>query len=296
MSIVFGMRSVWLMLGIVTLTAGCASAQAKTMKPVVVATTTQIADFARVIGGDQVEVYDVMRSGVDPHDYQPTAADLHNMTVAAVVVDHGVGLDHWFESARQATTPHGIVVTATEGVAVHDGDPHVWLDPTNAKIMVTNIADALAKALPEYAAEFRTNLSSYLQQLDQLDTEIRVTLAPLTDRRMVTNHDAFGYFIDRYQLSFVGSIIPSFDTSADLSTSAVRRLVKRISEQHVRAIFSEASLPPKTAQAIAREAGVRVVMGDDALYGDTLGPAGSDGATYLTMMRHNALTIRQALS
>jgi zinc/manganese transport system substrate-binding protein len=278
------------------LTSCSASARATTATPTVVATTTQTADFARVIGGEGVRVYDVMCAGVDPHDYEPTAADLHQITGAAVIVTNGIGLEPWFERARRATTPEGIVVMATAGVPLRRNDPHVWLNPSNAKIMVANIAEAMTRALPTMAATFATNLARYSAELDALDAEISAQVAALPNRKMVTNHDAFGYFIDHYGFDYVGSVIPSFDTSADLSTSQVRKLVSKITATQVKAVFSEASVPPKAARVIATEAGVKIVDGEDALFGDSLGPAGSDGDTYLKMMRHNARTIVMALS
>ena len=276
---------------------GCsAPARATTTPPTVVATTTQTADFVRVIGGAGVNVYDIMRAGVDPHNYEPTAADLHHITIAAVIVTNGLGLEPWFVRARRATTPKGIVVTATSGVPLRGDDPHVWLNPAYAKIMVTNIADAMTRALPAKASLFAANLAAYTMELDALDQEISAQVASLPNRKMVTNHDAFGYFIERYGFDYVGSVIPSFDTSTDLSTREVRKLVSNINAEQVRAIFSEASIPPKAARAIATEAGVKIVDGENALFGDSLGTLGSDGDTYLKMMRHNARTIVMALS
>ncbi len=276
---------------------GCsASARAVTTPPTVVATTTQTADFARVIGGQGVHVYDIMRAGVDPHNYEPTAADLHQITGTAVMVINGLGLEPWFVRAQRATTPKGIVVTATSGVPLRGNDPHVWLNPAHAKVMVANIAEAMTRALPAMAPTFAANLAAYTAELDALDQEISSQVASLPNRKMVTNHDAFGYFIERYGFDYVGSVIPSFDTSTDLSTSEVRKLVSRINAEKVRAVFSEASVPPKAARAIASEAGVKIVDGQNALYGDSLGPAGSDGDTYLKMMRHNVRTIVTALA
>jgi ABC-type Zn uptake system ZnuABC Zn-binding protein ZnuA len=117
-----------------------------------------------------------------------------------------------------------------------------------------------------------------------------------TIEKVVTNHDAFGYYLDRYGLELVGSAIPSFDTSAELSGRDIRDLVARIRATGVKAIFSETSLPPRAAETIGREAGVEVVVGADALYGDALGPPGSDGDTYLKMIRHNTATIVGNLS
>jgi zinc/manganese transport system substrate-binding protein len=263
--------------------------------PLIVATTTQVADFARVIGGSDVQIYAVLAPGVDPHDYQPTAADLHAMSRAAMIVTNGIGLEPWFARARAATDPEGLVVTATDGISIRAKDPHVWQDPTRAKDMVISIERAMAAALPRQADHFATNLASYRLELERLDAAISAGLATVTDRKLVTNHDAFAYFIEHYRLDFVGSVIPGFDTSTELSTAEVRKLINRIKATGTRAVFSEASLPTKSAAAIAEQAGVRVVMGPAALYGDSLGPVGSDAETYLGMMRHNATTIITAL-
>jgi len=157
--------------------------------------------------------------------------------------------------------------------------------------MVANVAWALARVNPENAIAYSANEASYAAELIALDSEIRAAVGGLANKKLVTNHDAFGYYVDRYGLQFVGSVIPSFDSQAELSSRELSGLVARIKAEGARAVFSEASLPPKTAETIAREAGVKVVAGEDALYGDSLGPAGSDGDTYLKMMRHNTRVI-----
>jgi zinc/manganese transport system substrate-binding protein/manganese/iron transport system substrate-binding protein len=162
--------------------------------------------------------------------------------------------------------------------------------------MVANIERALASADPADAAYFERNLNAYTAKLSALDAEVARQIDSLANKKIVTNHDAFGYYVDRYHLDFVGSIIPSFDTSAELSAKDVADIVARIRATGVKAIFSESSLPPKTAETIANEANVKVVEGENALYGDTLGPPGSDGATYLQMIEHNTRTIVSNLS
>jgi ABC-type Zn uptake system ZnuABC Zn-binding protein ZnuA len=171
------------------------------------------------------------------------------------------------------------------------GDPHIWQNPQNAKLMVANIEQALAGADSADASYFKRNLDAYDAKLDALDAEVARQIDSLANKKLVTNHDAFGYYIDRYHLDFVGSIIPSFDTSAELSAKDIADIVAKIKATGVKAVFSESSLPPKTAETIANEAHVKVVEGENALYGDTLGPAGSDGATYLQMVEHNTRTV-----
>jgi ABC-type Zn uptake system ZnuABC Zn-binding protein ZnuA len=257
----------------------------------VVTTTTQLSDFTRVVGGDRVEVYDLIRANVDAHDYEPTPADLEAVRGADVVLRNGAGLDDWLDATIDSAAPEAPVVDATDGISLRGDDPHVWHDPTRARAMVANVSAALSRINPDNAPAYAANEAAYAAELDRLDAEIRAAVGTLANRKLVTNHDAFGYFVERYGLEFVGSVIPSFDTQAELSSRELSRLVERIRAEGVKAVFSEASLPPRTAETIAREAGVEVVAGDDALYGDSLGPAGSDGDTYLKMMRHNTRVI-----
>jgi len=279
----------------------------------VVATTTQVQDFARVIGGDQVQVTGILKPNVDAHDYEPSPADLDAIARADVLIENGVGLEEWLQDTIRSAGFDGTLVDASQGVQLREGgeehaeeaggeehaegkDPHIWMDPRNAKVMVANIERGLAEARPSDAASFKTNLDGYTAQLDALDASIAERIGGLANKKLVTNHDAFHYYVDRYGLEFVGSIIPSFDTSAELSAKSVQDLVAKIKATRVKAIFSESSLPPETAEAIGREAGIKVVAGEDALYGDALGPAGSDADTYLKMMEHNTSTIVAALS
>jgi ABC-type Zn uptake system ZnuABC Zn-binding protein ZnuA len=265
----------------------------------VVATTTQLADFARVVGGNDVDVYGILKANVDPHDYEASPADVTRLATARVIVKNGLGLERWFDGTIRSAEPRGAVVEAATGVAVRhgsaggeaDGDPHVWHDPRNAKVMVHNIAAALTAADPAHRVDYEASEAAYDAELDRLDHDIAAEVGALANKKIVTNHDAFGYYVDRYGLDFVGSIIPSFDTQAELSARDLSGIVSRIRATGVRAVFSETSLPPKTAEAIGRDAGVVVVAGDGALYGDSLGPPGSDGDTYLKMERHNTRAI-----
>jgi ABC-type Zn uptake system ZnuABC Zn-binding protein ZnuA len=271
----------------------------------VVATTTQVADFARDIGGDKIKVSQLLKPNVDPHDYEPSPADIQAISDADVVVENGVGLERWLSQTIKSAGFHGTLVDSSKGVGVRRGngtgeeagDPHIWHNPKNAEIMSRNIAAAFGAKDATDKAYFDQNLTAYAGRLEQLDAWIaqQIDSVPAAQRKLVTNHDAFGYYVDRYHLTFAGSIIPSFDTSAELSGKQLSTLVAKIKSTGVRAIFSESSLPPKTAEAIGRQAGVKVEARENSLYGDTLGPAGSAGATYLGMERHNTTTIVSAL-
>jgi ABC-type Zn uptake system ZnuABC Zn-binding protein ZnuA len=266
----------------------------------VVTTTTVLTDFATVIGGDRVHVYGVLKPNVDPHDYEPSAKDLDSMRKARVIVMNGVHLESWFHDAASASGTKATVVDASAGITLRaaddkrdspEGDPHIWHDPRNAKRMVATMLTAFVAADPAGAQTYETNAARYTADLDKLDLDIAAQIGTLHNKKLVTNHDAFGYYVERYGLEFVGSIIPSFETSAEVSASELADLVDEIKAQGVKAVFAESALPAKVAKTIANEAGVRVVDGEGALYGDGLGTAKSPAGTYLTMMRHNTTTI-----
>jgi ABC-type Zn uptake system ZnuABC Zn-binding protein ZnuA len=274
--------------------AGATTAASATVH--VVATTPILADFAANVGGDKVDVYPVLKPNVDPHDYEPTPADLEAIADADVVVKNGVGLEKWFEDTIKSAEPRGTIVDASTGVTLLQGDggetdPHIWQDPRNAEVMVANVARALEAAAPGLAAGFEQRAAAYTAKLEALDTDVAAQLGTLTNKKLVTNHDAFGYYVARYGLDFVGAVVPSFDSQAELSQQDINHLVAAVKAQGVKAIFSESSLPPKAAEAIAKEAGVKVVEGDGALYGDSLGPDGSGAATYIDMVEHNTKVI-----
>ena len=334
----YGQRTFWTaaVAAAATVLAGCGSgttgnteAAAGGTKLAVVATTPEVADFVRNIGGSDVAVTQIIKPNVDPHDYEPTPADLQAIATAKIVVKNGVGLEEWLDRTIESAGFKGTVVDSSQGVTLREGghheeeeghaeeeeghaeegakeehageeehDPHIWHDPRNAKIMVTNIQKGLAAAEPAKADAFTKNLTTYTAELDKLDAENAAAWAKIApaDRKLVTNHDAFGYYIGRYELEFVGSVIPSLDTSAELSAQQLTELVTKIKGTGTKAIFAESSLPPKTAEAIGQQAGVKVIAGEDALFGDSLGEPGTPEGTYLGAERHNTKTIVDALA
>jgi zinc/manganese transport system substrate-binding protein len=288
----------------VLLTAGCAgtghdgTAAVAGTGLAVVATTPEVADFARTIGGSDVTVTQIIKPNVDPHEYEPTPADIRAVGAAKIVVKNGVGLEQWLDPTIASAGFAGTVVDSSEGVQIRNDDPHIWHDPRNAKVMVANIEKALAAADAPHAAAYRKNLTVYTAALDKLDADNEAAFAriPADQRKLVTNHDAFGYYVERYRLQFVGSVIPSLDTSAELSARQLNDLVARIKATGTRAVFTESSLPPRSAEAIAQQAGVKVIGGEDALYGDSLGAVGTPQGTYLGAERHNTQVITSALA
>jgi ABC-type Zn uptake system ZnuABC Zn-binding protein ZnuA len=279
---------------------GAATAQPPSGQPIkVVATTTQVQDFVRNVGGDRISVIPILQGDDDAHEYQPTAADARGFADADVIFANGVGLETWFDSLARNVRPGVPIIKLGEesGIAVRPGDeeeplgdPHVWFDPTNAQRMVTKIRDTLAAVDVGGQSTFDQNAASYIGQLDQLDREIMAqwSAVPQDQRKLVTNHDAFGYYIARYSITFVGSVIPSLSSDAEPSAAETLELIRDIRAQNVRAIFTESSINPRLAEQISQQAGVRIFSN---LYGDSLGKPGSDGDTYLKMMLFNTQTM-----
>lgn len=259
----------------------------------VLASTTQLADLARSVGGRAVDVTQILRPNTDPHDYEPRPSDVTATADAEVILVSGDGLDHWMGTVvAQSGTGVRPVDLGTAAPVRRTGegartDPHWWHDPRNAEAAVRRIATAFAAADPARRAVFRANARRALTILARVDRGIASCLAAVARpaRRLVTDHDAFGYFAGRYGITVIGAVIPAQTTQAQPSGRDVDRLVAVIRRQHVRAVFGEHSLSPRLAEAIARETGARSRY---RLYGDTLGPAGSSGATYVGMERANA--------
>jgi ABC-type Zn uptake system ZnuABC Zn-binding protein ZnuA len=298
----------------------------------VVATTTQVADFTRNVVGDTegVTVTQLIQPNQSAHSYDPSAADLADLANADVLVINGVGLESWLDDAVTASGFDGVTIDSDEGIVIsgeattengtgengtegaehgeggentdhadHDhsgGNPHIWTDVHNAQVMVATIARGLETASAQHADAFAANAVAYSSKLGLLDTWIRenVNAVPAESRLLVSNHDALGYFTAAYGITYVGSVIPSFDDNAEPSAAQIDELVKAIRRTGVKAVFSEASVNAKAAKTIAKEADVTVYSGADALYVDSLGPAGSAGATYLSAQLHNVVAILES--
>jgi zinc/manganese transport system substrate-binding protein/manganese/iron transport system substrate-binding protein len=284
-------------------------------KLAVVATTTQIGDFARNVGGDRISLTVLLNPNQDAHDFEPSPSQIRRLTEADVVLRNGVGLDYFVvravqgDAAKITVVSEGISLTegATEG---HEGDEddsdaaaeteaqgndaHIWFSVANARKMVENIRDAFSRADAANASYYSENAARYLAELDALDARIKSQINEVASscRKLVTNHDAFTYYAAAYGLQIVGSVIPSVSTEARPSASDVANIVRKIRQEDVPAIFSEASVNPALVRQVGREANVKVV---DDLYGDSLGPKGSDGATYIGMMESNTRKIVEAL-
>jgi ABC-type Zn uptake system ZnuABC Zn-binding protein ZnuA/ABC-type Mn2+/Zn2+ transport system permease subunit len=251
----------------------------------VVATTSHVADWVRQVGGSKIDVTQLLEPLVDPHDYEPGPADADAVSRAALVVASGAGLDEWIEGLVANAGGDGkLVELAPTSVR---GDPHFWHDPTLVVAAVRRLERALADADPALAGRLADSAARYVDKVDALDRELREEFesVPAERRKLVTDHDAFGYLARRYDLTVVGAAIPSTSTAAEPSAKDTARLIDAIEREGVQTVFSEEAVDPKLIRQIAAATGARVEPG---LYGDALGPPDSDAGTYLGMMRHNA--------
>ena len=261
----------------------------------VVATTTQAADFARAVGGDRIHVTGLLPPNADPHEFEIRPDDVKDLAGAKLVVRSGGDLDEWLEGAIDSSGTDAPVLDLSAGLQADRDDPHWWQDPRNAIAAVAELRNALIEADPEGAATYRRAAAGYTRRLQRLDREVAACIdeIPAAQRALVTTHDALGYYARRYGIRVVGAVIPSRSTVAQPSAGEISELVATIRREHVKAIFAESSVNPDVEKAIARESGARIGR---ALWADTLGPEGSDGATYVDSIASNTAALVEGLS
>jgi len=268
-----------------------------------VATTSIIADLVRNVGGDRVEVRALVGANSDAHVYSPTPGDAKEVAAAAIVFVNGLGLEGWLTRLVTASGSKAPVVTVSKGIAPrrmldehHPDkttiDPHAWQSIADAKIYVANIRDSLAAADPAGKAAYDANARAYLAKCDELEQEVRAAIAgiPAERRKIITNHDAFGYFGAAYGMSFIAP--EGVSTDSEPSAKDVARIIRQIKKQKIPAVFLENITNPRLIEQIARETGAAI---GGKLYSDALSEPSGPAATYLDMMRHNARELAKAL-
>ena len=285
------MRPVALALVLLALAlAGCGEEESAGGGPRVVATTTQLADIAREVAGPGL-VEQILPPGADPHDYEPRPSDARALENADVILRSGGDVDDWLDDLVDAAGADARVVDA---LAVSGGgqDPHWWQDPRNAARVVTALTRALDDGGLGHSAQGATR---YRDRLARLDRSVAACVArlPAAKRKLVTTHDAFGRYANRYGLEVIGAVIPSLSSQAQASSRDVRKLVGLIRAEEVEAIVPESSLDAELERAIARETGAKV---GGKLWADSLGPKGSPGATYVRAIASNTREIVKGLS
>jgi ABC-type Zn uptake system ZnuABC Zn-binding protein ZnuA len=261
----------------------------------VVATGSQAADFARAVGGARVDVTGLLAPNVDPHEFELRPDGVKDLSEAKLVVRSGGDLDEWLGGAIEGSGADAPVITLADHVELIEDDPHWWQDPRNAIAAVAALRDALIEADPGGADAYRRSAEAYTERLRRLDRAVAACIdkVPAADRTLVTTHDALGYYARRYGIRVVGAVIPSRSTAAQPSAGEISELVDTIRRERVKAIFAESSVKPDVEEAIARESGARI---GKPLWADTLGPKGSDGATYVDSIASNTAALVDGFS
>ena len=270
----------------------------------VVATTTQVGETARGVGGDDIALTVLLKPGAEAHEFEFTPTAAAAIERSDLILESGAGLEVWLEAALTTIGGADRLRDMSAGVELRspddpgeagDVDPHYWLTAPNAIRMVENVQAALSAARPDLADAFAGRAAAYVARLQAADVEIRRLMAeiPPARRGIVTNHDALGYFMAEYGLHFVGSVFPSLDVSSEPNPAQLAALADTIRGEGVTAIFSESAVNPKLAKAIADETGAKVVS--EPLYTDSLGPPGSGAETLDGMLLHDAQVIHDAL-
>jgi zinc/manganese transport system substrate-binding protein len=257
--------------------------------PTVVATTTQLADMARNIA-PEAHVTALLSPNTDPHGYEVRPDDVKALASADIVLRSGGEVDAWLDGALEsAGVDEQDVVDAGAAAGMEGDDPHWWQDPRRAEKASVAIGKAFARAgLPE-------NSAAYVRRLQTLDADVKrcIDRVPVAQRKLVTSHDALGYYARRYGIEVIGTVIPALTTAAQPSAGDVTKLVATIKRAGVKTIFAESSVNPKVEKAIARETGARI---GKALWADSLGPKGSDGATYVESIAANTAALVDGFS
>jgi zinc/manganese transport system substrate-binding protein len=263
----------------------------------VVASFSILGDFVKNVGGDRVAVTTLVGGDGDVHVYTPTPSDARKIADARLLVVNGFGLEGWLPRLLQAAGGKASIVTVTSGIAPlrlgSDADPHAWQSVANAKKYVANIRDALAAADPPDAEFFRQNAQAYLARLDALDGEVRqaVDQIPESRRKVISTHDAFGYFAARYGIAFIAPI--GVSTEAEPSARDIAKIIAQVKAERIPAVFLERIGDPRLMRRISAETGARI---GGTLYSDSLSDEKGEAPTYIDMVRHNIRTLTSALA
>ncbi|MET0445385.1 MAG: metal ABC transporter substrate-binding protein [Pseudorhodoplanes sp.] len=269
----------------------------------VVTTFSILGDLVANVGGDRVAVKSLVGPNGDAHVYSPSPADAKTLSDAKVVFTNGLGFEGWIGRLIKSSNTKAPNVVVAKGIRPRkladaqghshgDGDPHAWQSVPNVKVFVANIRDGLIAADPGGKAAYEANAAAYLAKLDGLDAEVRQTIAkiPADRRKIITTHDAFGYFHDAYGIDFIAP--QGVSTESEASARDVARIIQQIRKQKIPAIFLENVSDPRLLKRIADETGAKI---GGTLYSDALTPEKGDAPTYIDLIRHNIRTLSAAL-
>lgn len=311
-------RRHWLAAALALGLATPAFAQDAPAKIPVVASFSILGDFVKEVGGDRVSVSTLVGPNGDAHVFQPSPADAKKVAAAKLVFVNGLGFEGWIDRLVKASGTKAEVVVATTGIApremaeeeddhdhdhkkhadAHDHDhggtdPHAWQSVDNAEVYVANIRDALIAADPDGKATYEANAAAYTAKLDALDAQVKAAIAaiPAERRRIITSHDAFGYFGAAYGMEFVAP--QGVSTEAEASAKDVARIIRQIKAEKIPAVFMENISDPRLVKRIAAETDAKI---GGELYSDALSDDKGPASTYIDMMQNNIRQFSAALS
>lgn len=266
-----------------------------------VASFTVLADIVAQVGGNHVTVTSLVSPDGDPHEFEPSPKDAKNLKAADVVFVSGLGLEGWMDRLISASGYKGTPVTVSEGIKARtmeeDGktvtDPHVWNSPVNVKVWVGNIEKALSAADPADAADFKANAEAYTKKLDALNTYAHSKFDPIQDdrRKILTSHDAFGYFGQEYKVTFLSPL--GISTESEASAGDVAKLIEQIKTENVKTYFFENSNDPRLVKQVAKATGAKP---GGELYVESLSKKSGPAPTYEKMFRYNVDVISSAIA
>ena len=263
----------------------------------VVASFSILGDFVRNVGGDRVNVTTLVGPDGDVHVYTPAPSDAQKIAAAKLLIINGFGLEGWLPRLLQAAGSKAPIIIATKGIAPlklgSDADPHAWQSVANAKMYIANIRDALVAADPADAEVFRANADNYLMRLDALDREVRqaIALIPQNHRKVISTHDAFGYFAAGYGIDFIAPL--GVSTESEASARDIAKIVTQVKASGIPAVFLENISDPRLMRRISAETGAKV---GGTLYSDALTGEKGEAPTYIDMVRHNIKALTSALA
>jgi ABC-type Zn uptake system ZnuABC Zn-binding protein ZnuA len=292
-------RQLFLFAALMILVASCGGQPATRIDtPVILTSTTILADITRNIAGDRVRVDSLLPIGSDPHSYQATPQDIAKISESKLIIVNGAKYEQFLTPLLENADGKTTLVEASSGInprtdAQHGVDPHMWLDPNLVIYYVENIREALTHFDPDGAAVYKSNADAYIAKLKTLDEWIaeHVNQIPAEKRLLVTNHEAFGYFAERYGFKVVGTLIESFSSDASPSAQQLAALIDQIKSSDAPAIFLDASDNTALAQQIAGETGVKVITDLHLESLTNRAPA----PTYIDMMKYDVIQIVNAL-
>lgn len=276
-----------------------ASLSAQESKPLVVASASIFADMTHQIAGNLIEIRSIVPIGGDPHVYEPTPSDVQLVTKADLILVNGLTFEGWINELIENSGSTAEVVTITEGIRAitsqkyhNSSDPHAWMDASNGLIYIDNIKNALKKILPKHGLIIEQNYEAYRRKLENLDQEIfkSIQSIPEKQRILITSHDAFSYYGQRYGVRLEALI--GISTDAEIKTSDVKRVSQLIRDNNIPAIFVESTINPKILKQIAQDNDISI---GGELFADSVDSEGKPAGTYYGMLDHNTKTIVEAL-